>query len=96
MILNCDNNGQDPFKPYLHTPSPNKFTSQQYKRLSSVPQDKKSGLRAMPEDTERKAKERQGQNRPGKNLLPNFSKKIKVAPFDFTNHWQLMKINLFL
>ena len=40
----------------------------------------------MPEGTEREAKERQGQNRPGKNVLPNFSIKIKIAPFVFTNH----------
>ena len=39
----------------------------------------------MPECTEREAKERQGQNWPGKNVLPNFSMKIKVAPFVFTN-----------
>ena len=49
------------------------------------PQDKKSGLRAMPEGTEREAKERQCQNWHGKNLLPNFLMKIKVAPFVFTN-----------
>ena len=40
----------------------------------------------MPEGTEREAKDRQGQNRPGKNLLPNFSMKIKEAPFVCTNH----------
>ena len=40
----------------------------------------------MAEATEREAKERQGQNWPGKNVLPNFSMKIKVAPFVFTNH----------
>ena len=40
----------------------------------------------MTEGTEREAKERQGQNWPGKNLLPNFFMKIKVAPFVFTNH----------
>ena len=40
----------------------------------------------MPEGTEREAKEWQGQNWPGKNLLPNFPMKIKVAPFVFTNH----------
>ena len=40
----------------------------------------------MPEGTEREAKERQGQNGPGKHLLPIFSMKIKVAPFVFTNH----------
>ena len=40
----------------------------------------------MPEGTEIEAKERQGQNCwPGKNLLPNFPMKIKVAPFVFTN-----------
>ena len=40
----------------------------------------------MPEGTEREAKERQGQNWPGNNLLPNFPTKMKVAPFVFTNH----------
>ena len=50
----------------------------------------------MPEGTERWAKERQGQNWPGKNVLSNFPMKIKVAPFVFTNHSQSMKINLFL
>ena len=34
----------------------------------------------MPEGTaEREATDRQGQKWPGKNLLPNFSMKIKVA-----------------
>ena len=55
-------------------------------RLNFGPQDKKSGLRAMPEGTERKAKERQVQNWPGKNLLPNFRMKMKVVLFVFTNH----------
>ena len=50
----------------------------------------------MPEGTERGAKERQIQNWPGKNVLPNFSMKIKVAPFLFTNHWVSIKINFFL
>ena len=50
----------------------------------------------MPEGTEGEAKERQGQNWPGKNLLPNLSLKIKVAPFVFTNHWLSNKINMFL
>ena len=49
-------------------------------------QDQKSELRAMPEGTEREAKERQGQKCQGKNLIPNFPMKIKVAPFVFTNH----------
>ena len=40
----------------------------------------------MPEGIEREAKERQGQNWPGKTFLPNFHKKITVAPFVFTNH----------
>ena len=40
----------------------------------------------MPEGTEREAKERQGQNWPGNNLLLNFPVKIKVGPFVFTNH----------
>ena len=40
----------------------------------------------MPEGTETEAKERQGQNWPGKNVLPNFPVKIKLAPFVFTNH----------
>ena len=35
-------------------------------RLSFGPQDTKSGLMAMPEGTEKKAKERQGRNWPGK------------------------------
>ena len=46
----------------------------------------KSGLRAMPEGTEKEAKERQDLNRPGKNVLPSFPMKMKVAPFVFTNH----------
>ena len=40
----------------------------------------------MPEGTEREAKERQGQNWPGKYLLPNFPMKSEVAPFVFTKH----------
>ena len=40
----------------------------------------------MPGGTEREAKERKGLNWPGKNSLPNFPMKIKVAPFVFTNH----------
>ena len=51
---------------------------------------------AMPEGTEKEASERQGQNWPGKNLLPNFSMKMRVAPFVFTDHWLSMKINFFL
>ena len=46
----------------------------------------------MLEGTEGEAKERQGQNCAGKNLLPNFAMKIKVAPFVFTiidNQWKL-------
>ena len=39
----------------------------------------------MPEGTEREEKQKQGQNWRGKNLLPNFPMKIKVAPFIFTN-----------
>ena len=54
--------------------------------LKFGPQDKKSGLRAMPEGTERDAKERQGQNWTGKNLLPNYSMTTKVAPSVFTKH----------
>ena len=50
----------------------------------------------MPEGTERGAKDRQGQNWPGKNMLPNSPKKIKVTPFVFTNHRLSIKINLFL
>ena len=50
----------------------------------------------MPKCTERKAKEGQCQNWPGENLLPNFSMKIKVAPFVFTYHWQSIDINLFI
>ena len=40
----------------------------------------------MPEGTERKAKKRQGQNWPGKNVLPNFPMKMKLAPFIIINH----------
>ena len=40
----------------------------------------------MTEGTEREAKERQRQNLAGKNVLPNFPMKIKVAPFVFTNN----------
>ena len=47
---------------------------------------RKQDFGAMPEGTERVAKDRQGQNWPGKNLLTNFSMKIKVAPFIFTNN----------
>ena len=50
----------------------------------------------MPEGTETEAKEIQGQNLPGKNLLPNFLMYIKEAPFVFTNHSLSIKINLFL
>ena len=39
----------------------------------------------MSEGAEKEAKERQGQNWPGKNLLPNFSLKILLTPFGFTN-----------
>ena len=39
----------------------------------------------MPEGTESEAKERQGQNWPGNNLLPNLHMKIKVASFLFAN-----------
>ena len=39
----------------------------------------------MPDGTEREAKERQGQNWPGINLLPNFPMKIKLGPFVFPN-----------
>ena len=40
---------------------------------------------AMPDGTGREAKERQSQNWPGTNLFPNFSMKMKVAPFVFNN-----------
>ena len=50
----------------------------------------------MPEGTEREAKKRQGQNWLGKNVLPNFSRKIKVAPFVVSNNSLSIKINLFL
>ena len=40
----------------------------------------------MPDGTEREAKERQDQNWPGKNVLPDFPMKIKIAPFVFTSH----------
>ena len=46
----------------------------------------------MPEGTEREAKERQGQNSQA-NMFPNFSMKIKVAPFVFTSG---ISINLLL
>ena len=95
MILNCDNSWRDPFKPYLPTLSPYNTISQKYKDLCFGPQNQKSGLRAMPEGIESEAKERQGQNWPGKNLLPYFSMKIKVVPFVFPNHWQSIRINLF-
>ena len=39
----------------------------------------------MSEGTEREAKKRQGQNCPGKNLLPDFPMQIEVASFVFTN-----------
>ena len=55
------------------------------------PQDMKYGLTATPEDAEKEVKERQGQNWSGKNLLPNFSMKINVAPFVFTNNLPSMK-----
>ena len=41
---------------------------------------------AMPEGTEREAKDRQGQTWPAKFVLPNLPMKIKVAPFVFTNY----------
>ena len=34
----------------------------------------------MSEGTKREAKERQGQNWPGVELLPNFQMKMKIAP----------------
>ena len=40
----------------------------------------------MTEGTESEEKGRQVQNWPGKNLLPNFTMKIKEAPFVFTKH----------
>ena len=40
----------------------------------------------MPEGTEIEAKERQGQNWPGKDLLPDVPMKMIVTPFVFTNH----------
>ena len=40
----------------------------------------------MPEGTDKEAKERQGQNWPGKNVLRNFSMRMKVAPFVFINN----------
>ena len=39
----------------------------------------------MSEGAEKEAKERQGQNEPGKNLLPNFSMNVILTPFVFTN-----------
>ena len=41
---------------------------------------------AMPEGTERETKKKQGQNWPGRNLLPNFHMKINASSFFFTNH----------
>ena len=55
-------------------------------------QYKKSGLGAC----QRALKERQCQNWQGKKLLPNFPMKMKAAQFVFTNHWQSMKINVFI
>ena len=70
--------------------SPNPITTQfnitTRRCLSFGSQDKKSGLEAMPEGTERGAKERQGQHWPGKNLLHNSPMKKRVAPFVFINH----------
>ena len=40
----------------------------------------------MPEGTEREAKDKHSQNCTGKNVLPNFPMKTKVAPYAFTNH----------
>ena len=54
--------------------------------MSFGPKNKKPGPRAMPEGTEGEANERQGQNWPGKNVLPNFPMKIKVSPFVFSNN----------
>ena len=45
----------------------------------------------MPEGTEREA----GPKLAKQILLPNFLKKMKVAPFVFSNHWLPMKMNLF-
>ena len=78
--------------PYLIT---TRIQSQQERGLSFGSQDKKSGLGAMPEDTEREAKEKQGQNWPGKKLLPDFSTQMKVAPFVFTNNYLSITIKLF-
>ena len=47
--------------------------------MSLGPQDQKSGLGAMSEGTERKAKKSQGQNWPGKNFVPNFKLKTREA-----------------
>ena len=88
---NCHNSWRDHFKVYSLTPSPHKSTSQQWRGLSFGPHDKISGLRPCL----RALKERQGQNWPRKNLLPNFLMKIKVAPCFFTDHWLSVKINLF-
>ena len=85
-----------PIQTYLPTPSPHNSVSQQLRGLSFGPQEQKSGLRAMPEGTERYAKKRQGQNWPGKNVLPNFSMKIKAAPLVFPNHCLSKTINLFI
>ena len=57
----------------------------------------------MHEGTEREAKERHGENWPGKHLWPNLPIKIKVAPVFFTCQLKLklycslsININLFL
>ena len=49
----------------------------------------------MSEGTEREAKERQGQNWPGKKLLLNFCMKKKVAPFLFTIFDYQIKLTCF-
>ena len=49
----------------------------------------------MLEGIERDPKERQGQNWPGKNLLPKLSMKMKVATFVFLIHQISMKGFLF-
>ena len=46
----------------------------------------------MAEGTEIEAKERHGLNWPGKKLLPNFPKNIKVAQFVFTKNGLSIKI----
>ena len=92
MILNCENSwgthSNHISLPHHHTISYHNNREAWALVHKIRNQDFGSSLRAL--------KERWGQNLPGKNLLPNFFTKIKVAQFVFTNHWLSIKINLFL